>query len=398
MPEVPFLDLTHPDFSFDSPEVAEARERSWYARTPVGIIVLRYAEVRELLHDRRLAQDGRRYMELNGITSGPVYDWFVPLILHRNGDDHVRLRRVVQKAFTPRRINELRPFMRETATALAERIAESGECDFVEAFADPLPVAVMSRLLGVPPEDYDVFHGWSTDIGLVFSLTNADVYERVERAVVELHGYVDSLIAQRRSRPEDDLLSTLVAAQQEENRLDAEELRNLVVSLVFAGHDTTRHQLGLAMVALCAHPEQWSALRDDPEPADRAVDEILRWSPAAPAVFRFALQDFDYQGLHIPAGTFVMLGSHPAHHDPRVFEGGDSFDITATRPAGHLTFGAGPHYCLGAATARAEIAEALPALASTLGTPNLAGPVSWRSPIGVYGPTSVPVRFGPSPA
>ena len=163
---------------------------------------------------------------------------------------------------------------------------------------------------------------------------------------------------------------------------------------MFAGHDTTRHQLGSALVALARYPEQWAKMRADPEPADRAVDEIMRWSPAAPAIFRFAAQDFDYQGVHIRAGTFVLLCVHSAHRDPRVFDDGDVFDITAGRPASQLAFGAGPHYCLGAATARAEIAEALPVLAEGLGTPTLTGPVTWRSPIGIYGPTSVPVRFG----
>ncbi|CAM02583.1 hypothetical protein A8924_3702 [Saccharopolyspora erythraea NRRL 2338] len=394
--QAPFLDVTDPGFTFEAPEVARARERHWYARTPVGPIVLRHAEVQELIRDPRLAQDGARYLAMHGITSGPVHDWFVPLILHRNGVDHLRLRRVVQKSFTPRVVNNLRPFMRATAERLAERIAAEGACDFVEMFADPYPVAVMCELLGVPPQDYELFHRCSTDIGLVFSLSQGDgVRERVERGVVELYAYVDSLIARRRAAPTGDLVSRMISAHEDDARLSSEELRNLVVALVFAGHDTTRHQLGRAMVALCAHSEQWTALREEPQRAGAIVEELLRLFPTAPVIFRFATEDLEYQDTAIPAGTFVMLCVQSAHRDVRAF-GPDveSLDPAAERGAAQMVFGGGPHFCLGAATARAELAEALPVLARRLGAPAPAGPVAWRHPIGIYGPESLPLRFG----
>jgi cytochrome P450 len=254
----------------------------------------------------------------------------------------------------------------------------------------------MSRLLGVPAEDYELFRTWTTDIGLVYHLTHdRGLLPRVESAVVGLYGYVESLIGRRRARPDgDDLLSALVRAQLAEERISEEELRNLVVTLVFAAHDTTRHQLGQAMVAFAEHPDQWARLAERPELAEQAVDEIMRWCPSVPVIFRFAAEDLDYRGLHSAAGTFVMLCVHSAHRDPRVYDDGDSFDITVARETGPLTFGAGPHYCLGAPTARAELAEALPVLAGRLGPPVLAGPVEWRSPIGIHGPDTLPLRFG----
>jgi cytochrome P450 len=393
--QVPFLDVTDPAFDFGSPEVARAREANWYGRTPIGLIVLRYAEVQELLRDRRLVQSGQHHLEATGVTGGPVYDWFVPMILHRQGTDHLRLRRLVHRAFTPRVINELRPFIRDTALRLAERVAAVEVCEFVEMFADPLPVAVMSRLLGVPAEDYELFRSWSTDVGLVYQLTHdRGLLPRVEAAVAGLYGYVETLIDRRRAEPGDDLVSALVRAQHAEERISEAELRNLVVTLVFAAHDTTRHQLGHALATLCEHPDQWALLAERPELAEQAVDEVMRWCPSVPAIFRFAAEDIDHRGLHIAAGTFVMLCVHAAHRDPRAFTEGDSFDITVDRDNGPLTFGAGAHYCLGAPTARAELAEALPVLARRLGPPSLAGPVTWRIPIGIHGPERLPLRFG----
>jgi cytochrome P450 len=393
--DVPFLDVTDPAFDFGAPEVARARETNWYGQTPIGVLVLRYAEIQELLRDRRLVQNGRQHLENNGVTAGPVFDWFVPMILHRQGEDHLRLRRLVHQAFTPRVISRLRPFIRDTAERLAERIASVEVCDFVEMFADPLPVAVMNRLLGVPAEDAELFRSWSTDIGLVYHLAHdRDLVPRVAAAVTGLYGYVESLIDRRRAEPGDDLISALVRAQQAEEKISEEELRNLVVTLVFAAHDTTRHQLGHALATLCEHPDQWALLAERPELAEQAVDEVMRWCPSVPVIFRFATEDIDYHGLHIAAGTFVMLCVHAAHRDPRAFPAGDTFDIAATRDTGLLTFGAGAHYCLGAPTARAELAEALPVLARRLPPPRLAGPVAWRTPLGINGPERLPLRFG----
>lgn len=391
--ELPFLDIASPDFRFDSPTVAEARAANWCAETPMGLIVLRYAEMHQLLRDPRLAQSGEHYLKLMGIDDGPLYDWFVPMILHQRGADHLRLRRLVSKAFSPRVIEGLRPFMRDTATSLTEAIAERGECEFMADFADPLPVRVMCALLGVPPADYELFQRWSTDVGLVYSFVLSQLRTRVEQAVVGLHTYVDSLIEHRRAEPGDDLLSALIAAEESGDRLSTQELRNLAVTLVFAGHDTTRTQLGQALATFTEYPDQWRLLGERPELAPQAVEEVMRWSPSVPAIFRFAVEDFDLNGVHVPAGTFVLLGAHAASRDPRVFSDGDRFDITTQREASHLSFGGGPHYCIGAATARAEMAEALAALSGQLAPPSITGPVTWRPPTALHGPENLPLRF-----
>lgn len=390
---VPFVDVLDPGFDFGSVEVSGAQERSWYADSPIGILVLRYAEAHELLRDQRLSHDGKRYMELNGVVDGPIYDWFVPAIVNQDGEQHRRLRGLVSKAFTPRMVQELRPFIRERAHRLAERIADAGEVDFVEAVANPLPFMVMCELLGVPEDDYAAFHGWSSDIGLVFSLAHGgDIAARVEAAVLGLSGYVDSLLDKKRAAPGEDLISALAVAHESQTMIGRAELRDLIVSLVFAAHDTARHQLAKAVATFAEHPDQWTLLGRRPELAAQAVEEVMRYSPAVTNVYRFAAEDFDFHGLRLTEGTFLTMCVPAAQRDPRIFPNGNTFDITVAREAGVLQFGAGPHHCLGAALARAELAETLPALAARLSPPVITGPVTWSPPLGIHGPRTLPLR------
>jgi len=394
--DVPFLDILDPDFDFHAPEVVEAQAKSWYAETSIGLLVLRYTEANALLRDQRLNANGERYMEMNGVTGGPIYDWFVPMIVNQAGEDHRRLRGLVSKAFTPRMISRLRPFIRTRAQRLAEQIARVEECEFVEDFGNPLPLAVMCELLGVPPEDYDTFRVWTSDVGLVFSLAHGgDIPARCESAIVGLNGYVDFLMADKLAAPGEDLISALVVAQQQDGLVSMAELRNLLVTLVFAAHDTTRHQLANAVVTFAEYPEQWRLLGSRPELVDQAVEEVMRWRPSSPTIYRFAAEDFEYHGLHIAKDTMITACVPTAQRDPHVFRNGGEFDITAKREAPPLQFGGGPHHCLGAALARAELAEALPVLAETLGPPVIDGPMTWRPPMGISGPNELPVRFLP---
>lgn len=395
--DAPFLDIVDPAFGVDSPAVREAQARDWYARIPDGLLVLRYTEAQELLRDPRCNHNGAGYLAMNGITSGPIYDWFVPMIVNRDGAAHRRLRGLVNRAFTPRTIRNLAPFIRATAQRLADRLAAVDECEFVADFGNELPLAVMSELLGVPAADYQTFGAWTSDIGLVFSLAHGgDLAARVEAALVGLYGYVDALMTAKKAAPADDLISALVAPRSvdAEDEVSWAELRNLIVTLVFAAHDATRHQLANAMVAFAEHPQQWTLLAQRPELAQPAVEEIMRWCPSATTVYRFAAEDFDFAGQRIAAGTFLLVYVPLVQRDPLVFAEPDRFDITAARKAPSLQFGGGPHHCLGAALARAEIGEALPALTGRLGPPALAGPVSWRPAIGIHGPNQLPLRFG----
>lgn len=393
---VPFLNVVDPDFDFCAPEVLEAQAASWYADSPIGLVVLRYAQARALLRDQRFDHNGRLFMERNGVVGGPVYDWFVPMIVNLDGDDHRRLRGLVSRAFTPRVIENLRPFIRARAEELTERLAGREVSDFVTDFGDPMPLAVMCELLGVPPADYDIFRGWSTDIGLVFSVAHGgDIPSRIEAALIGLCGYVESLMADKAKNPGDDLISALVAVRLADGgQVSREELLNLVITLVFAAHDTTRHQLANAMVAFAEHPEQWTLLGEHPELAGQAVEEVMRWRPSTTIAYRFATHDLEFGGLDLASEDCLTVCVATTQRDPMVFHGGDTFDITVVREAPPLQFGAGPHHCLGAALARAEVGEALALLARRLGPPEIAGPVSWSPPMGIHGPETLPLRFG----
>jgi cytochrome P450 len=388
---VAFLDLFDPPFQPDAPQVHAAREACWYAHTPLGYAVLRYDEVAALLRDRRLRQGSVEALTAQGLTEGLLVEWMQMSLLTLEGEPHGRLRRLVSQAFTPRAVDALRPVMRAVAHELIDGFAARGGCEFMAAFADPYPSRIIGALLGIPRERYAEFHGWATDLGLLFSYAVAEHRARIEAALLGLAACVDDLLAARRAAPGPDLISALLAAEEAGDQLSDTELRVLVTGLVFAGQDTTRNQLGCALATFLAHPEQWAQLADAPALATRAVEEVMRVRPAVPAISRVATEDFDCNGLRIAAGTFLSLFVASANTDPRVF-GPEGFDITLERPA-QLTFGGGIHHCLGAPLARVEMAEALPILAARLRAPVLAGDVQWRPALGICGPLMLPIHF-----
>ncbi|GAA1177701.1 cytochrome P450 [Pseudonocardia alaniniphila] len=392
-PALPYLDIMDPEFRSDSEEVRAARATHWCSRTPMGFAALRYDKVTELLADRRLRQGSYQILAAQGITEGPLVEWLNSVILSVEGDDHTRLRRLVSRAFTPRAIAELRPRMSEIANELVDRFYGAGRVDFMEAFADRYPARVICELLGVPREQHDAFRGWSNDLGLAFSFTAAANLERIEAALAGLHAATDVLLAERRARPADDLLSALIAAEADGSRLSTEELRLMVTALLFAGQDTTSHQIGNAIAMFLRHPEQWTMLAQQPELAAQAVDEVIRIAPTSPMTSRIATEDLEVDGVTFPADSHLALFLAAANTDPDAFGAdADRFDITASRRP-LLTFGGGIHYCLGAYLTRIEMAEALPLLARRLGPIELDGDPTWRPAMGIAGPVTLPIRF-----
>lgn len=393
--DVAWFDILDPAFRVDSPEVRAAAEAGWWARTPIGIAVLRYQECATLLRDRRL-HNSLNMLAAQGVTSGLFVDWAGASMLHLEGEPHQRKRRLVSAAFTRRSVDHLRPFMRVKANELIDGFAGAGSCEFMTAFADPYPAWMIAKLLGIPAERFDAFLGWATDMGLGFSSAAGRERERIDAAVAGLYACCDELTAQRRANPGEDLISALIAAEIDGQHLTSDDLRVIVAGLVFAGQDTTRNQLGLALITFAQHLDQWRLLARRPELASTAVEELMRISPAVPAIGRVATEDFTFQGLRIRAGTHITFFIAAANTEPDTF-GDAPFDIAAQRPA-QLTFGGGIHYCLGAWLARMEMCEALPILASRLGAIRLAGPVPSRPPLGITGPITLPLRFTPNHA
>jgi cytochrome P450 len=392
---LPFLDTLDPGFDPAGPQVRAAREEHWCARTPVGLAVLRHAPVSALLSDRRLVQGTHHVLTSQGLTEAPLVEWMNAIILTVEGADHTRLRRLYNKAFTPRAVEALRPLMRRVANELVDRFVDSGRVDIMAEFADPYPARIICELIGVPAQWHERFRGWANDLGLAFTYTAAANLERIESALAGLNTATAQLITAHRDNPGDDLLSALIAAESDGDRLSPAELQVTLTGLLFAGQDTTRHQLGRTLELFEAHPDQWALLAQRPDLAAAAVEEGLRCAPSTTATARIAATDLEVDGMHIPAGTFLTMVLASANTDPAAFgPDADRFDITTTRPATALTFGAGIHHCLGSVLARIEMAEALTVLAQRLGPIALDGEPGHRPALGITGPVSLPVRFG----
>ncbi|WP_029113654.1 cytochrome P450 [Mycobacterium sp. URHB0044] len=389
--DAPYLNLADPAFSVQSGEVRAAREQSWYARTPYGLAVLRYDEVGKLMKDRRLRQGSWAWPAHNGVTEGAFAHWWSRALLNIEGEDHHRLRRLMNPAFSPKLIGGLVPRFQALANELIDDFYADGHCDFAAQFAEPYAARVIAIMLGIDESEWRRIAAWSNDIGLALGVTLKQDLDRVETALAGLYGYADELIADRTEHPRDDFVSRLVLAERDGEHLSRDELRVALVLLIFGGMDTTRNQLGLALQTFMTYPDQWDLLARHPELGKAAVEEVMRVNPTVTWVTREALEDFDYQGLHIVAGTTIHLLSESAGTDPRVIDG-EPFDLQAERPP-HFGFGGGMHHCLGHFVARSDMSEALPLLASRLKNPRINGTATSLPLSGNTGPIHLPIAF-----
>ena len=390
--DVAYLDVANPTFSIGSPAVLAAREANWYARTPYGIAVLRYDAVRQLLNNRLLGQGSRRWPEHNGVE-GPFADWWHRSLINLTGDEHARLRRISNPAFSPRVVAQMVPDFQALANELIDAFVERGRCEFVSEFSQPYATRVICKLLGASEDDWEALAGWTSAMGLALGVTFRQDLPRIEAGLSGLIEFVDEMILRRREQPDDGGTVARLISAQEAGQLSELELRETIVNLVFGGVDTTRNQLGLAMDLFLAHPEQWALLGQEPELAEAAVEEVLRLRPTTTWVTREALEDFTFEGLDIEKGTTIHLFSAVAGTDPRMFGDTAGFDITAERPP-HFAFGGGRHHCLGHFVARRDMTEALALLAQRLPSPTHDGPAEWLPDSGNTGPVSLPIRFG----
>jgi cytochrome P450 len=272
------------------------------------------------------------------------------------------------------------------------------EIDFMERVASPYPARTIARVMGAPDEDAPRLHDWSMWIQRQFdpiALADPGVVETMQQKAGEFYDWVRPLIEVRRRTPSEDLISSLIRTEEEGRRLSNQELENLVLNILVGGVDTTQSQLAQAMRLLAADPEQWDALRSDPEGmAAKAASEALRFEPITPFTARLLTEEVEYRGVTFPANTPVMVCSFTGNRDPEVFTDPQSFDITADRDKARiLTFGAGIHYCVGANIARAELEEALAFLASRIETIEPAGEPELQSVSGIYGIESLPLRI-----
>ena len=395
--EAPFLDLFDAEFQADpEPFVAALRNESTVLRTPIGASVIDRAKVHELLRDRSLHSALLPLLRLQGLQEGPLYDLAASSLLGLEGDDHTRIRRLVSRSFTPRAAEGHRQFMRELVSELTAAFAGRGECEFMSEFADHYPVQVIAHLMGVPREDHGLFARWGDTLTHLLSLELFQYRAAVEAAQAEMADYLLALVSERRRHPRDDLVTELISARDGSDRLSDGELMSLLGGLLFAGYDTTRNQLAVAMTVFAEHPDRWQEVAGDPGAASRAVDEIMRLAGVVSVVPRITTEDLEVEGWLIPRGTLMTLSLIGANHDPAVYEDPDRFDPGAAREP-HVSFGGGPHHCLGANLARAEMQEALPLLARAMPGMKVAEPPEWRSPLGgIAGPLRLRLSFVPS--
>jgi len=390
---VPFLDLYGAWFQQDPHAALRAcRDQSFYADTALGPAILGYEEVQAVTTSRQFRTPGADFLAMQGISSGPLLTMMQGFLLNTDGAPHDRVRRLVSKTFTGSRVESFRPTLRALAQELAAGLGGKSS-DFVAAFADPFALRALCTFVGIPVAEAEQVARWTSDISLVFGMSVAQHVTRIQSALAQLNLYVDELLRARRAAPGDDLLSALIAAEETGDLLSDAELRSLLVTFLAAGHHTTESQLGNAMVAFMAHPEQWQLLRQSPLLVATAAEEVVRYCPASVlGVPRIAKAEFVLRELVVAAGSCVLPITGAANRDPQVFAAADRFDITARRRV-HLTFGGGIHYCLGAALARAELQEALLALSQRLQRPQPTGPATWLPPTeAVYGPVSLPLH------
>ena len=396
--EVPELPVGTDDLAASQRALEEVAEQSWIARGVFGYTILDYADCVSILRDKRWHSAAGRIPEIMGVTDPRFLERRRVSILSAEGEVHSRLRRLVAPAFTPKAADRLRPFMRTVIDRLVDPVAPTGRTDLVADVCEPYPIPIICELLGAPESDWQLFSRLAADVLRVFNGTLLDELEIVIAAQQELDEYTRQLIADRRHRPADDLITHLIAAEEEGDRLDEDELVMMVEAVIVGGTDTTRNQLGCTVSLFAEHPDQWRLLGDDPSLAPQAVEESMRYLGAVRGTGRFASEDIVYRDVLFPAGTMVSPAFAAANRDSSVFADAGRFDITrepARSP--QLTFGSGIHFCLGAALARAELQEALPILARRMPDLALDGEVVWKpTTVGIFGPEHLPLRFRPT--
>jgi cytochrome P450 len=401
MPPAAELDL--PTFDHTDPALRGAHYREamadveghdgWLAANPFGFTVLDREGGEFFLRTKDAVFPGLTIAQLFGIEDGPLHEEVVKNIININGEDHRRLRNLINPALAPRAVDRYRPAMRRFLAQLLDQIPDDGGCEFISAFAKPYPSLVIAEVMGAPLEDAPRLHHWSNWIQRQFDAQSL-IAERplIELAVAEFYEYEDELIRRRRDSPSDDLISALIQAEAAGDRLSDDELRNLVLNILVGGVDTSQSQLAHAVRLLADRPDQWELLRADPRGlALAAVEEALRYEPITPFTARITVANVEHRGVTFPAGTVILVS---AWHANREGIEPDLFDIAAQRGRARvLTFGAGIHYCVGANLARAEMEEGLAFLAANVRSLRPAGAPEFGTPSGIYGLEQLPLTL-----
>jgi cytochrome P450 len=367
--------LSEPVFTHDGVDIplrrreirALARSHDTFLDSQTGgLNVVRYREVERLLTDTRLQGIGMTLFDMMGITQGPLRDWYSSIMFTNEGAAHHRMRSLVGKAFSPRSVEA----MRRTAAALvAERLARlrsAGGGDLMASLSD-VPMRVMCALLGVPERDVPLFTAWVASLSNVFFMMTPEQIVQATDGITKLLGYTVRVCAEREDDPGDDLITALIAAEHDGDRLTRQETAAMVANLLVAGNDTTASQIGCSLLALLDRPEMLRRASTEPALLNSIVSETIRLEPGIEGTFRVAAAPLAVGGVERPAGTLVLLNTMTANTDPAIWRDPELFDPTrflSPETPRLLTFGAGPHACLGAWLARLTLEEVVRGVAA----------------------------------
>lgn len=363
------------------------------------LVLLRFEDVSHWLRDSRLGREWRRLMPPGMEPPPPAPDSFGEVasnfMLFRDPPDHTRLRSTSNMAFTPRHVNRMREPIEALAARLVEDMRTADEpVDLIATYAYPLPVLVIAGILGVPEEDHSRFRDWAAVVAAAIDLPASELQafqRRANQTTQELVEYFRWIIGLRRQDPQDDLISSLIAAESADGKINEKELISTLILLLVAGHETTVNLVGNGTLALLRHPDQWRLLVDDPSLARNATEELLRYDSPVQMTTRLAFEDLEVAGVAVPRGGRIMFVMGSANRDPRAFDMPDRLDIR--REVGRImSFGMGIHFCLGAPLARLEgeiafrtLAQHAPHLGLVTDQPE------WRGGLVLRGLQSLPV-------
>lgn len=371
-----------------------------YSRLIGGWVVSRYEDVASVLRDSRFSADDRNGLGYEKFRERQIKKGIISAddpdaisMLRSDPPDHTRLRTLVSKGFTPRAIKRVQPRVEELVRAQIDAVKDSGQMDVMRDLAIPLPIIVIAELLGIPPEDHAQFKLWSDEVVRDIGISTSEDNRVAARASRELGAYFQTIAETRRSQPRDDVLSALLRAEDEGDKLYWPEVVSTLLLLLVAGNETTTNLIGNSVLALLRNPEQLDRLRRDPTLIDNAVEELLRYDAPVQATSRRALEDLELGGRRIRRGQELILLIGAANRDPELFENPDELDL-GRQENRHVSFGLGIHFCLGSALARYEARTAIGSLVERLPGIKLATNTPEFRPNAILrGLSSLPVSF-----
>lgn len=395
-PIILHLDINDTNFRMNSDEMREARATHWYAQTDWGIAVLSYEDSTTLLKSPNMTQGSAKWPSQHGVTGGHFDNWWQKTLLVLEGGEHNRIRRLVNPAFSQRRIEPLHSRFRSLADSLIDEWIADGRTEFASQFTAPYATRILCVMLGIDEHDWRKIHDLASTIGLGLGITIQEHIAEIDEAIVELTQYAEFLVRSRRRLPQRDILSILVETRDEDDgKLSDQELINLIILLIFAGIDTTRNQLALAVQSFSKQPDQWEKLAMNPDfYSAKAVEEALRINPIGRWISREAARTFDHKERTIEKGTTVHLFTLSSGTDPAEYDNADHIDLDADRSP-HFAFGGGIHHCLGHFVARADIGVALSALSARITELRIDESAVWLPDSGNTGAKRLPITFTP---